>query len=119
MDRADNITARHGRIRTFRARFWPLSQPHHSSAPIASCGLATLQAQRRERKSVRIYRGISAAILGLSVAAGLTTAGYFVSQTMYKGRLASNAVTVRGFAEQDVRADLALWQIGFSVTGSK
>ena len=68
---------------------------------------------------MRIYRGISAAILGLSVAAGLTAAGYFVSQTLYKGRLASNAVTVRGFAEQDVRADLALWQIGFSVTGSK
>src|SRR4051812_27137907 len=60
---------------------------------------------------------IAAAILGVSVAAGLAGAGYFISTTVYKGRAASNAVTVKGFAERDVRADLALWQIGYSVTG--
>jgi hypothetical protein len=60
---------------------------------------------------------IPAAILGMLLAAGLAGAGYFVSTTVYKGRLASNAVTVKGFAEQDVKADLALWQIGYSVTG--
>jgi hypothetical protein len=60
---------------------------------------------------------IAAAILGVSVAAGLAGAGYFVSTTVYKGRYASNAVTVKGFAERDVRADLALWQVGYTLTG--
>lgn len=59
----------------------------------------------------------AAAILGVLVAAGLTAAGYFASTTVYKGRQATNAVTVKGFDERDVKADLALWQIGYSVTG--
>lgn len=59
----------------------------------------------------------AAAILGLLVALGLAVAGYFVSETLYKGKLASNTVTVKGFAERDVKADLALWQISFSITG--
>lgn len=59
----------------------------------------------------------AAAILGFCVAIGLAVAGYFVSGTLYKGKLASNAVTVKGFAERDVKADLALWQIGYSITG--
>ena len=61
---------------------------------------------------------VAAAILGLFVALGLAGAGYFVSTTVYKGRYASNAVTVKGFAEQDVRADLALWTISYSITGN-
>jgi hypothetical protein len=60
---------------------------------------------------------IAAAILGVLMAAGIAGAGYFVSTTLYKGRLAANAVTVRGFAERDVKADLALWRIGFAITG--
>jgi hypothetical protein len=60
---------------------------------------------------------LDAAILGLLVAAGLATAGYFVSNTVYKGKLASNTVTVKGFSERDVRADLALWTISYSITG--
>ena len=59
----------------------------------------------------------AAAVLGLLVALGLAVAGYFVSETLYKGKLASNTVTVKGFAERDVKADLALWQISFSITG--
>jgi len=59
----------------------------------------------------------AAALLGLLVAIGLAAAGYFVSTTIYKGRLASNTVTVKGFAERDVKADLALWQISYSMTG--
>jgi uncharacterized protein len=57
------------------------------------------------------------AVLGVLVALGMLGAGYFVSNTLYKGKLASNTVTVKGFAERDVRADLALWQISYSVTG--
>jgi hypothetical protein len=60
---------------------------------------------------------IPALVLGVLVALGLALAGYFVSTTLYKARLASNTVTVKGFAEQDVKADLALWQISYSITG--
>jgi len=67
---------------------------------------------------VENFGRVAAAILGLSVAIGLAGAGYFVSTTVYKGRLASNTVTVRGFAERDVTADLALWQISYSVNGN-
>ncbi len=62
-------------------------------------------------------RKFAAGILGLLLAVGLATAGYFVSNTLYKAKLASNTVTVKGFAEQDVKADLALWQISFGITG--
>jgi hypothetical protein len=60
---------------------------------------------------------IAAAILGLMIAVGLAAAGYFISNTVYNGKLASNAVTVKGFAERDVKANLALWQISYSITG--
>lgn len=59
----------------------------------------------------------AALVLGFLVAIGLAAAGYFVSNTIYKGRAASNTVTVKGFAERDVKADLALWQISYSLTG--
>jgi hypothetical protein len=62
---------------------------------------------------------IAGAILGVLLAAGLSGAGYFVSTTVYKGKLASNSVTVKGFAERDVQADLALWQITYTITGGK
>lgn len=61
---------------------------------------------------------LAAAILGLLVAVGLALAGYFTSTTIYKGRYASNVVTVKGFSERDVKADVALWQIGFALTGA-
>lgn len=59
---------------------------------------------------------IAAAIFGGLIALGLLGAGYFVSTTLYKAKFASNTVTVRGFAERDAKADLALWQFSFSVT---
>lgn len=60
---------------------------------------------------------IASGVLGILVALGLAAAGYFVSTTLYKARLASNTVTVKGFAERDVKADLALWEISYSITG--
>ena len=60
---------------------------------------------------------IAAAVLGFLLAVGLAVSGYFVSNTLFKARYASNTVTVKGFAERDVKADLALWQIGYSLTG--
>ncbi len=60
---------------------------------------------------------VAAAVLGLLVALGIAVAGHFISTTVYKGRYASNVVTVKGFAERDVKADVALWQIGYALTG--
>lgn len=62
-------------------------------------------------------KAIAAAIFGALVALGLIIAGYFVSNTLYKAKFASNVVTVRGFAERDAKADLGTWQFSFSVTG--
>ncbi|MES2906611.1 MAG: SIMPL domain-containing protein [Pseudomonadota bacterium] len=62
-------------------------------------------------------KSIAAAIFGGLVALGLLGAGYFVSNTLYKAKFASNVVTVRGFAERDAKADLGTWQFSFSLTG--
>ncbi len=56
-------------------------------------------------------------IPGLLIAIGLIGAGYEISNTLYKGKTATNIVTVKGFAERDVKADLALWTISFSIAG--
>ena len=59
----------------------------------------------------------STLILGILLAFGLIGAGYQVSTTIYKAKLMSNTVTVKGFAERAVKADSAIWNIVFSTTG--
>jgi uncharacterized protein len=59
----------------------------------------------------------AATIVGLLVAIGLAVAGHFISNTIYNGRYASNVVTVKGFSEREVKADVALWQIGYALAG--
>lgn len=44
-------------------------------------------------------------------------AGYFISNTLYKSRVALNTVTVKGLAERRVEADQVNWRISYSVTG--
>jgi hypothetical protein len=56
---------------------------------------------------------IPAAIL---LAAGVALAGWFVGSGFVDGRVADRFVTVKGLAERDVRADLALWPIRFVST---
>lgn len=53
----------------------------------------------------------------LVLALGIAAAGWLVSNTIYKARMASNTVTVKGLAEQEVTANLGIWKLGFSVTG--
>ncbi len=50
------------------------------------------------------------------LAAGLALAGYLVGDGIVAARQADRAVTVRGFAEREVPANLALWPIVFTVT---
>ena len=61
------------------------------------------------------------AIAGLSlaliiVAISLAFAGWFVGHGIYNVRTADRFVTVKGVAEREVKADLALWPIQLAVT---
>lgn len=56
--------------------------------------------------------------LGVSLAIGIATAGYFVGQTMYNAKVAINTAEVKGLAERRVVADRADWTIAFTVTGA-
>lgn len=55
----------------------------------------------------------------LLVASGIASAGYFISETLYKSRVALNTAVVKGLAERKVAADKAFWSISYTVTGSK
>ncbi len=59
-----------------------------------------------------------AAVLGLLLALGLAAAGFFVARGVYEARAASRYVTVKGLAERELRANLALWPIVFNATGN-
>lgn len=60
----------------------------------------------------------AAVILGLLVGAGAALGGYFVGQGFFQGRRAERYVSVKGLAERNVKADLAVWTLSFSATGS-
>lgn len=51
--------------------------------------------------------------LGLLVAIGLGTAGFFVGQGVERFRSDVRTVTVKGLVEKEVASDLAIWSIGF------
>lgn len=53
------------------------------------------------------------------LAIGIATAGYFISETLYKSRAALNTAVVKGLAERKVQADKAFWSIEYTVTGNK
>ncbi len=53
----------------------------------------------------------------LLLAAGIAVAGFFISQTLYKSKVAINIAEVKGLAERRVNADTAYWLIEYTVTG--
>ncbi|UCF66493.1 MAG: SIMPL domain-containing protein [Acidobacteriota bacterium] len=57
-----------------------------------------------------------AAVLGVLVALGFAIGGYFVGEGFRRGRSSDRFVTVKGLAEREVPANLALWPIVFTVT---
>jgi len=61
---------------------------------------------------------VPAAVLGLSVALGLTAGGFLIGRAVQAVRAADRYVTVKGFAEREVAADLVVWPIAFNTTGN-
>jgi len=59
------------------------------------------------------YRGIIAA--AALIAVGIAAGGWFAGDALVRGRAADRIVTVKGVAEREVEADLALWPIQFVV----
>lgn len=57
-------------------------------------------------------------ILGLLAGLGLVIAGAAVGDGISRIRTSDRFVSVRGLAERDVSADLAIWPISFDVTGN-
>jgi hypothetical protein len=57
---------------------------------------------------------IASLLLGLGIAVG----GYFIGNMMYKAKVATNIASVKGLAERDVKADVAIWNIEFSSTAN-
>ena len=49
---------------------------------------------------------------------GIMMGGFFPGYYYYKAKTGANSVVVKGLAEQDVKADLAIWNIKFVVTGN-
>jgi uncharacterized protein len=52
------------------------------------------------------------------VAIGLVAGGYLLGDGLRRARAADRSVTVRGLAERDVTADLAVWTLNYSRSGS-
>lgn len=57
------------------------------------------------------------AALILAIFLGNALAGWFMGQGVYKWRAADRYVSVKGIAERSVKADLAVWDIGYKITG--
>jgi hypothetical protein len=61
---------------------------------------------------------ISATVLGVTLGLGITLAGFFIGNALYKFRASQRYVTVKGLAERNVDADLAIWPLTISETGN-
>ena len=62
-------------------------------------------------------RLIPAAVIGGLLAVGLIGAGALIGQGVVNARAGDRSVTVRGLAEKDVKADLAVLPIRFTASG--
>lgn len=59
-------------------------------------------------------------VLGVTILAfGIAAAGYLVSNGLIHLRGGERAVSVRGLSERDVKADLAIWPIQYTVTDNE
>jgi hypothetical protein len=59
----------------------------------------------------------AATILGILLGVGLVLGGWALGVEIKEARLGDRYVSVRGLAERTVKADLAVWDLGYSETG--
>lgn len=57
-------------------------------------------------------------IAALFLALGIAGAGYLISESLIHFRGGERGVSVRGVAERDVKADLAIWPIQYTITNN-
>lgn len=57
-------------------------------------------------------------VIALVLASGVALAGYAVGCGIHSISDSQRNITVRGFSERDVKADLAIWNIGYVATGN-
>ncbi|MDO6814814.1 SIMPL domain-containing protein [Cobetia amphilecti] len=62
---------------------------------------------------------ISSAVLGGLLALGMVWSGSYLKQAAQVWESSSRVVTVKGLAEREVKADLALWPLHFSVNANQ
>ena len=60
----------------------------------------------------------AAAVLGLLLAVGLAALGYLLADGLLRFRALDRTVSVKGLAEREVPADIAIWPIKFSEPGN-
>lgn len=57
-------------------------------------------------------------IISLILALGILGSGFFISKGFYESRSNKPYITVKGLAERQVKADLAVWNIPYTVIGN-
>lgn len=66
----------------------------------------------------KLNQVLSASILGVAIGLGLAFCGAYVSHGISQFQAANRTVTVKGLAEKEVKADLAVWNIAFKTAGN-
>ena len=61
---------------------------------------------------------IESVIIGILLFLGLSVLGYFIAKSAYLVKTADRVVTVKGLAEKEVGANIAIWPISFKQTGN-
>ncbi len=62
-------------------------------------------------------KSLPAAILGLFLAIGMMGSTWLISNAIFAVKATERFVTVKGFAEKEVPADLVIWPIAYSAVG--
>lgn len=60
----------------------------------------------------------AAAILGLFLAIGMLGSAWMIGKAMYAVKASERFVTVKGFAEKELPADLVIWPIAYAAVGN-